>query len=262
MYQGWVFVHLVGVFGFLAFHGVSMAVALRLRRERDPRRVAELLQFSSSAIRGFYGSSLVLLTGGIVSGFLGHWWGRAWIWASIGVLVLTSVGMYQVASPYYRRVGFVARAKAEGETSVTDEQFDAILRSTRSLVVVAIGVLGLLAILYMMLFKPTLGFSTTSAPPVSGNQVAIVAQELSFDTETLQAAADVSFQIVLDNQAPGVPHNVSIYRDSSAGEALLTGEVVTGPARITYDVPALAAGSYFFRCDVHPTQMTGSLVVS
>ena len=39
------------------------------------------------------------------------------------------------------------------------------------------------------------------------------------------------------------------------------GDVITGPKSTTYDVKALRAGTYFFRCDVHPTLMTGSLVV-
>ena len=30
---------------------------------------------------------------------------------------------------------------------------------------------------------------------------------------------------------------------------------------MTYDVPALEPGTYFFRCDVHPGQMTGTFVV-
>src|SRR6476659_7345581 len=102
MYQWWVFVHLIGVFAFLASHGVSMTVAFRLRKERDPRRIADLLQLSASAIRGFYAALAVLLAGGIVAGFLGHLWGRAWIWSAIGVLVLTTAFMYAVASPYYR----------------------------------------------------------------------------------------------------------------------------------------------------------------
>jgi plastocyanin len=55
---------------------------------------------------------------------------------------------------------------------------------------------------------------------------------------------------------------VSIYTDSSATAALFTGEMVTGPGTVTYEVDALEPGTYFFRCDVHPTTMTGTFVVA
>ena len=44
----WVFIHLVGVLGFLAAHGTSTAVALRLRRQRDREQVRALLDLSRS----------------------------------------------------------------------------------------------------------------------------------------------------------------------------------------------------------------------
>jgi plastocyanin len=42
---------------------------------------------------------------------------------------------------------------------------------------------------------------------------------------------------------------------------LFTGDLVSGPKKIVYQVPALEQGTYFFRCDVHPT-MTGTFVVT
>ena len=53
----------------------------------------------------------------------------------------------------------------------------------------------------------------------------------------------------------------SIYTDSSASQALFTGALVTGPKTATYKVDALEPGTYFFRCDVHPTTMTGTFIV-
>lgn len=99
MYQWWVFVHLVGVFGFLAAHGVSMGVMLRLRTERDPRRVSELLELSAWSIRGFYAALGVLLVGGVAAAFVGHLWSERWIWTAIGILVVTSVAMTNMARP-------------------------------------------------------------------------------------------------------------------------------------------------------------------
>jgi len=46
-----------------------------------------------------------------------------------------------------------------------------------------------------------------------------------------------------------------------AAKSLFTGALVTGPKTVTYQVPALSAGTYYFRCDVHPTQMFGTFVV-
>jgi plastocyanin len=67
------------------------------------------------------------------------------------------------------------------------------------------------------------------------------------------------FQIAFDNQE-SEPHNVAIYGDS-ATEKVFGSDPFSGPAVVNYDVPALAPGSYFFRCDVHPN-MAGELTVS
>ena len=262
MYQWWVFVHLIGVLAFLAAHGVSMTVMFRLRKERDPRKVTDLLALSSSSITAFYYALGLLLTGGIVAGFLGHWWGRAWIWAAIGILVLVSISMYAMARPYYKRVGFVARAMAEGSQAVTAEQFDEILASPRPVTVAGIGIVGLLIILYLMVLKPTLGFSSSEVTPSTqeGAVVQVSAQSLAFDTDSLTAPAAHPFTLVFHNQDAGVPHNVSIYTDSSGTDSLFVGKVFSGPATMEYKVAPLPEGSYFFRCDVH-VQMNGTLVV-
>lgn len=257
------FLHVAAVFGFLIAHGVSVMVTFRIRRERDPAKVASLLELSGSSVRGFYWALGALLVTGTVAGFLGHWWGKAWIWAAIAVLALTSLAMLRMARPYYRRVGVVARAMAGGSQAVTEEQFVAILRSRRPLSVAGVGFVGLGAILYLMMLKPSFGQSVAPAVAISpgSGAIAITAVNSTFDTTQLSAPASKPFQIVFDNEDAGVPHNVAIYTDSSAATPKFVGDTFDGKATETYHVPALPPGPYYFRCDVHPAQMNGTLTV-
>ena len=255
MYQWWVFVHLSGVFGLLVSHGASIALAFQLRRERDPARVETILQLSGNSIRAFYISLIVLLVGAFAATTDGGLWGYGWVWASLVVLMLIMVAMYFVARPYYHRIRFVAGAMAAGSTAVTPQQFDDLLRSRRGLATIWIGIAGLAIILYLMLFKPTLGIAPRATGTSLAPDVTVVAVELVFTEDTFTVEADEPFVLALDNRS-SVPHNISISADD---EALFVGDVFSGPEEIAYELPALEPGSYAFRCDVHPQQMTGVL---
>jgi plastocyanin len=88
--------------------------------------------------------------------------------------------------------------------------------------------------------------------------VAISAESIAFDTTTIQLPAGEPSVIAFENRE-AVPHNVAIY---DGQEALFAGEIFPGPDSRDYEVPALDAGSYEFRCDVHPQQMTGTVDVA
>ena len=104
--------------------------------------------------------------------------------------------------------------------------------------------------------------SATAGPTVSvsGGKVAISADKLKFDVGTITAKAGEAFTITFTNKE-GQPHNVAVYR-SKGGENIVRGEIITGPDKSNeISVPALAAGTYYFQCDVH-VNMNGALVVS
>lgn len=152
LYAWVVFAHLVGVFGFLLAHGASIAISLRLPRERDPRAVRVLLDLSA-ALRGLmYGSLGLLALGGIVAGFLGHWWSSGWIWASAGILVLMLAGIVGVGVPYFRRLRVAAEAAPA--TGTPSPEFAALLGAPQPRIVTGVGVVGLLIILWLMVLKP------------------------------------------------------------------------------------------------------------
>ena len=98
----------------------------------------------------------------------------------------------------------------------------------------------------------------SGAPAPAGATVHLSAQNIQFDTAQLSAPAGQPWALTFANNDAGVPHNVEI-RDAT-GASVFKGQIVTGPTTVTYQVPALSAGSYTFLCDVHPT-MTGTLTV-
>ncbi len=95
----------------------------------------------------------------------------------------------------------------------------------------------------------------------AGATLQITAKNLQFDKDCLAAPANQAFTIQFRNDDGGQPHNVAIYTDKSAGKHLLHGEIITGGKETTYKGTALEAGTYYFRCDVHPN-MNGTFVVA
>ncbi len=94
-----------------------------------------------------------------------------------------------------------------------------------------------------------------------GSEADIVGKDILFDKDTLEEPAGESFTIVFDNQDDATPHNFAIYTDDSASDVIAATDIESGPVVQELAVDPLDAGEYFFRCDVHPTTMTGTLIV-
>jgi hypothetical protein len=154
LYNWWKLLHILGVLGFVMFHGVSIWVALRLRNERDRSRIAALLQFSGSSVQGMYVSLGLLILFGVIAGFAGKWWSSWWIWLALLILLGMIGEMSAVAKPYYQRVKEAVEVRPSGVPRRSDEELDEILRSPLALFNAVLG-LGALAVLaWLMVFKP------------------------------------------------------------------------------------------------------------
>lgn len=262
MHRWWVFLHIAGAFGFLMAHGVSAYVTLRLPKERDPARVSQLLELSASSVGFMWNSIGLLLIGGIAAGFTGQFWGQGWIWAAIVILVVVMAAMYAMGTTWAKRLRTISSAMVGGTEAVSRPQFEEILRSKRPYTIAAIGFVGLLAILWLMIFKPTLGFGGVPECPAGTDTITVCAfDDQAFVPDHLRLPASEPVELAFDNRDGGVQHNVAIYRDESAEESLFVGDLIAGAETVTYDVPALDPGAYYFRCDVHP-QMDGSVEVA
>lgn len=120
---------------------------------------------------------------------------------------------------------------------------------------------------FLLMLAPTgIGFLNGLTPPeATPTPVAVPAvpqisasSATSFDVATLIVPANRPFELVFDNRHVGVPHNVEIDDSPARTTVLFDGAVIDGPAQITYQVPALPPGDYYFLCKIHPN-MNGTL---
>lgn len=160
-YRGWVFLHIIGVAGFLMAHGTSSILTLKLKKESDPTRIRALLDLSASTVAMMGISLLLLLVGGIVAASLGHYWGQFWIWATIAILVALLGGMTPLASGYFGQLREAAGAqsyamKKKGiEPGEPDQaRLNELLASNRPKLIAALGYGALFIILFLMVYKP------------------------------------------------------------------------------------------------------------
>src|SRR5947208_3676146 len=160
-YPWLVFLHIAGGFTFVLGHGASAIAAMRLRTEREPERVRALLDLSSGSLTLSYIGLLLLLAAGIAAGFGGGWWGRLWIWSSLGLLVVITVAMYPLGSQYYAKVRHAVGLRTyQDKKSDPDPvpasaaDLDTLLTSSRPTLLAAIGGGGLLVVLWLMVLKP------------------------------------------------------------------------------------------------------------
>ena len=117
--------------------------------------------------------------------------------------------------------------------------------------------LGLLALAATLAACSGAASPSTPAAPAgspSGDSVSVVAKDIKFTTPTVSAKAGAPFTIAFDNQ-DSAPHNIVI--SDPSGAQVFKGEIVSSK-KVTYHVPALAAGTYGFLCEVHP-DMKGTI---
>jgi plastocyanin len=108
---------------------------------------------------------------------------------------------------------------------------------------------------------PSFAAARAAATCSPDGSVSVIAFDGKFNKKCLAAPAGAGFTIDFKNLDRGLPHNIAIYRDETARKMLFQGDLVDGPGVTTYNVPALPAGTWFFRCDPHP-DMNGTFVVA
>lgn len=89
---------------------------------------------------------MLTLLSGVVLGSLGSWWSSAWLWAALTVFVLIGVVMKVYGG---RTIDRIADTRDNAE-------MERLLSRFRRWILAVTGAGGLLLIVYLTLFKPTL----------------------------------------------------------------------------------------------------------
>jgi hypothetical protein len=91
---------------------------------------------------------------------MGRWWGKGWIWAAIGTLIVMSVLMGVFASYRFNQLRWALGLPSPAfkvpppEEMAPPEEIERLALRNRPWVISAIGALGWGFILWLMMFKP------------------------------------------------------------------------------------------------------------
>jgi O-antigen/teichoic acid export membrane protein len=146
-YLFWRLVHFSGIVVFVAGHGVSAAVTVRVPRERDRDRLETLLSLSRATIVWSNVGLLVLLVGGVANWIRVDYPRQGWLWTAVAVLALLAMAGFVVAAPYFRRI---RSAVASGD----DARLDAVVSSAIPWTLFWLETAGTGVILWLMVYKP------------------------------------------------------------------------------------------------------------
>lgn len=183
---------------------------------------------------------------------------RALLAGGLVMLVLAIAGWFRDAGREYHQVE--AGHLPGPSTRDPERLFPKALVGVYALV--AAASVGLAVAPSIVAFANATPAPAVSAAPGAGGastSISIVAQGVKFSVSSFTVPANTAFTITFENRDT-VPHNVAIYDSDKLTTNLFRGTIFPGPKTVTYQVPALPAGTYYFHCDVHPI-MNGSVVV-
>jgi cytochrome c oxidase subunit 2 len=96
-----------------------------------------------------------------------------------------------------------------------------------------------------------------TCPPTAGDHLQLTAHNISWNTNCLAVTQGSPFSIAIHNLDAGIDHNFAIYDTPSRTKQLFVTPKFAGVATKSFDIPALAPGSYYFQCNIHGPAMSG-----
>ena len=106
--------------------------------------------------------------------------------------------------------------------------------------------------------------ATVSATPEAPGTATVIATDNKFNRGSVGGAVTgAPFTVTFKNNGK-VPHNIH-FLDKKGGSDVAkgaAGAIINGGESATLTFTVAAAGNYYYQCDVHPDQMSGTLTVN
>ena len=157
MYNWVVYLHVLAVFVFLVQHAVDVLVTFKLRQQTEPEGIYATYSFMlNNNTRNLRITYLAIIATGAIAGVITPWWRQGWMWTALGVMILIWIIMSRLGPIYLTAVDTIAEEAMKNKADLTAiEKFKNALKARREPEIMAItSVLGLLIILWLMMFKP------------------------------------------------------------------------------------------------------------
>lgn len=180
----------------------------------------------------------------------------------IGAIVLTEVIVFSLSRVLLATGHLVAVGVALGMALLILVGATAMASARRVQTATMVGALALLVIAVVVAgaiaYQRGPAYSKEAA--ASRPKVAISAKSVAFSTKTFKLSPEgTEIDFANDDVQP---HNIAIFPSASnLTTVLFRGTITPGGQQVKYEVGKLKPGTYYFHCDVHPQQMTGSVTV-
>ena len=155
------FIHVLAGFTFIMAHGTAIALSFRLKREKELTRIQAMLDLSGTMWIVMMVSLLLLLIAGVITGFIGNWWSRGWIWVSLILSLGVTIWMFVIGQGTYHPIRkafglpYMGRGKErEPEEPLPEAERNALIAKTNPWSMLLIGYGGFVIVLWLMIFKP------------------------------------------------------------------------------------------------------------